>query len=145
MQDIKLVRNPRYSAEQRKAYFDGIQSKDDRETVPLDTLQFAVDSNRDGRISKDEWIQDTADIRGDWKGDRPETALYLGKKPGFFGKLFGKEPKFQKASGWIEVPDSGPVRYDTRMLQSIDQQNQTAEIATVFTIPYLREPLYIQG
>ena len=139
----KLVANPHYTQKQRQAYFDKTGTVDQRETVPLDSLQFAIDKNEDGRISKNEWIQDTSKLTGNWKGDHPETALYLAKRPGFFGKLFGKEPEFNKASGWVEVPDSGPVRYDTRMLDSIDQKSQTAEIATVFTIPYLREPLYV--
>jgi hypothetical protein len=138
-QQIKLVKNPKYTPEQRQAYFDGVKSMDARENVPLDKLQFAVDENGDGQISQDEWVQDAAVLSGDQPG------LYLGQKPGFFGSLIGKKPEFHKADGWIEVPDSGPVRYDTKMLRSIDQQNQTAEIATVFTIPYLRESLYIKA
>lgn len=143
IQAQKLVPNPRYSAADRKQFFDRTGPVDQRETVSLDKVQFAVDANRDGKISRQEWLQDVSDIKGDWKGDSPETELYLAKKPGFFGQLFGKEPKFNKASGWIEVPESGPVRYDTKVLNSIDAASNTAELATVYTIPYMREALYI--
>lgn len=140
--DRQLTKNPRYSAEQRTAYRNGIKIMDERQNVPLEKLQFAVDSNGDGRISEDEWIQDTAEVSANWSSESA-GALYLGEQPGFFGKLTGKTPDFHKADGWIEVPDSGPVRYETKVLKSIDQQNQTAEIATVLSIPFLREPLYV--
>ena len=133
--------NPRYSEKQRLDFLDAMKPKNDTEAVPLSKLQFALDKDGNGSITRDEWIQDLTDLHQGEKG--AEQPLYLGKKPGFFGELLGKEPKFQKADGWIEVPDSGPVRYDTKVLRSINLADQTAEIATVYTIPFLREALYV--
>ena len=136
----KLQSNTRHSDEQRKAYFENSKPGDRREQVPLDELQFAVDRNWDGHISQNEWLHDSGDV---FRAQENGSELYLGAKPGLVGSILGKKPDFHRASGWVEVPDSGPVRYETKMLKSLDQQNQTAEIATLFSMPFLGDPLYV--
>ncbi len=131
---------------QINAFFNGIKYPRTVESAPLSDYQLAVDKNGDGKISKDEWIQDSVDLVGTSKG-RVELAeigegLYIGRKPGTLGKLFGKQPDFQPASSWVEVPKSGPVEYHIKGLEAVDFDNGVVEIRHEVTVPYLRNSIF---